>query len=67
MKFIKSALSEIGHRSLAHWKTSLIGAVEGSGITLAGLLTGDPKLVSASIGTGLYLFIKGIISKDGAK
>ena len=67
MKFINNALSEIGHRALAHWKTSLIGAVEGSGLTLAGILSGDPKLLTGSLATAGYLFLKGVLSKDGTK
>lgn len=67
MKFINKTLSEIGHRALAHWKTSLIGAIEGSGITLAGLLSGDPKLLTGALATAGYLFLKGVLSKDGAK
>lgn len=61
---MKAFFSEIGNRALAHWKTSLVGAVEGSGLTAASLVTGDPMLRKGMLLTAGYLFFKGLLVKD---
>ena len=67
MKKVKNSFGEFMRRSVTHWKTSLIGAIEGSGILTAGILSGSREVKKAAIIVSVYLFIKGLFSKDGAK
>ncbi len=52
------------HRIAAHWKTSLVGAIEGSGLIVGGHLVTDPKLAKGAYAVAAYLFIKGLLAKD---
>ena len=62
---MKSLINEIRHRIIAHWKTSLIGAVEGSGLIVGGHFVSDPTLAKGAYVMAGYLFIKGLLVKDG--
>jgi hypothetical protein len=64
---VKSILQSISHRIAAHWKTSLIGAIEGSGLIVGGSIVTDPKLANGAYALAAYLFIKGLLAKDAAK
>lgn len=57
-------LNTFANRIAAHWKTSLIGAVEGSGLIAGGHFVSDPKLAKGAYAVALYLFLKGLLAKD---
>lgn len=54
-------------RVAVNWKTTAIGAIEGSGLSIAGILSGDKNMIKVSLLTAVYLLIKGLISKDAGK
>lgn len=64
---MKSVFKSITHRIAAHWKTSLIGAIEGSGLIAGGSLVTDPKLAKGAYALAAYLFLKGLLAKDAGK
>lgn len=64
---MKALFKALARRALLHWKSSLIGAIEGSGLIVGGTIVTDPQLAKAAFGTAAYLFVKGLISQDPAK
>ena len=63
---MKAIFKNIANRIGAHWKTSLIGAVEGSGLIVGGQFV-DPAIAKAAYVMAAYLFLKGLLVKDAGK
>ena len=61
---MKKTFSQLANRIAAHWNSSLIGAIEGSGLIVGGQVVTDPKLAKAAYIMAIYLFLRGLISKD---
>ena len=61
----KSKIKEVLSRSFIHWQSSLLGAIEGSGIMTAAIISGNKEAQKAALIISCYLFIKGLLSKDG--
>lgn len=61
---MKSIFRSLFHRIAAHWKSSLIGAIEGSGLIAGGAIVTDPKMAKGAYAMAIYLFLKGLFSRD---
>lgn len=64
---MKALIQAMVRRATLHWKSSLIGAIEGSGLIVGGVVVTDPKMAKAAFGAAAYLFLKGLFSQDPAK
>lgn len=60
MPLMQTLLSRVA----GHWKTSLIGAVEGAGITGISQLLNDPAAVKVTLGIAAWRFVVGLLSRD---
>jgi hypothetical protein len=63
----KSKIIEILSRSFIHWRSSLLGAIEGSGIMTAAIISGNRETQKAALIISCYLFVKGLITKGEKK
>ncbi len=60
--FFKNILDRIA----GHWKSSLVGAIEGAGISGLGQIVSDPTAAKVAFGIAAWRFVVGLLSRDPA-